>query len=330
MRQRRVFSGIQPTGSLHLGNYLGAVRNWVDLQERTDVERIYCIVDYHAITADYTPEELSVRTRNMARDLLALGIDPGRSDLFVQSAVREHTELAWVFQATSASYGALQRMTQFKSKGEQQSFVSSGLFTYPVLQAADILIYDADLVPVGEDQVQHLELTRDIARRFNTLFGETFPETEPLLTEAPRIMSLKDPLQKMSKSAGDGHYLALDAPVNETAKMVKRAVTDTGPATDGEMSPGVANLFTILKALGNTEAHASLTADYERGELRYSDLKGEVGETVVAFVTGFQERKASFDDATVLRILAEGAEKVRPRAQRKMDEVRSRVGLLGA
>ena len=323
----RVFSGIQPSGTLHLGNYLGAVRNWVDLQERQDLERIYCVVDYHAITVDYEPKDLAQKTVNLARDLLACGLDPERSALFVQSDVPEHAELAWVFQATCASYGDLQRMTQFKSKGEQQSFISAGLFTYPVLQAADILIYDADLVPVGEDQVQHLEFTRDIARRFNTLFGETFPETKPLLTESARIMSLRDPEQKMSKSAGEGHYLALDAPLNQSLKMVKRAVTDTGPAEEGAMSPGVANLFTIIKALELEEAHASLMKDYEQGSLRYSDLKGAVSEGVEAFVTRFQERKAAFDEAAVRRILEEGADKVRPAARRKMQEVRDKVGL---
>ncbi|NNF07623.1 MAG: tryptophan--tRNA ligase, partial [Candidatus Eisenbacteria bacterium] len=264
----RVFSGIQPTGTLHLGNYLGAVANWVALQENTSIDRIYCVVDYHAITADYDPKDLMKRSVNLARDLLACGLDPEKSALFVQSQIPEHTELAWIFQACT-SYGELQRMTQFKSKGDTQSFVSAGLFTYPVLQAADILLYDANMVPVGEDQVQHLELTRGIARRFNTLYGECFPDVKPLLTEAPRIMSLKNPEQKMSKSSGEGHFLALDAPENETAKMIKRAVTDTGPAEDGEMSPGVANLFTILKALGATEAHTSLMADYEGGSLRY-------------------------------------------------------------
>jgi len=323
----RVFSGIQPTGTLHLGNYLGAVQNWVRLQERTDLDRIYCIVDYHAITAAYDPKELAVRSLNLARDLLACGLDPERSAIFVQSQIPEHTELAWVF-ASCASYGALQRMTQFKSKGDQQEFVSSGLFTYPVLQAADILLYDANLVPVGEDQVQHLEFTRDIARRFNMLYGDTFPEVDPLLTEAPRIMSFRDPEQKMSKSSGEGHFLALDAPENESAKMIKRAVTDVGPAPEGAMSPGVANLFTIMKALGRTEAHAKLTADYERGELRYADLKGEVGDAVLELVRGFQTRKAAFPEDTVRRVLRDGAEKVRPYAKKKMAEVRERIGLL--
>ena len=323
----KVFSGIQPTGSLHLGNYLGAVSNWVALQDRPDFERIYCIVDYHAITVDYEPARLSDRSLSMARDLLACGIDPERSALFVQSHVREHTELAWVFQAC-ASYGDLQRMTQFKSKGEQQSFISSGLFTYPVLQAADILLYDADKVPVGEDQVQHLELTRGIARRFNTLFGETFPETEPLLTETPRVMSFRDPEQKMSKSAGEGHYLAFDSPENESRKMIKRAVTDTGPVEESVMSPGVTNLFTILRALGDEDRHGQLMKDYESGSLRYSDLKGGVEDAVMGLVMRFQQKKESYSEAQVVEILKAGAAKVRPYAESKMAEVRSKIGLL--
>jgi tryptophanyl-tRNA synthetase len=322
----RVFSGIQPTGTLHLGNYLGAVSNWVRLQDRADIERVYCVVDYHAITADYDPRELGPRTLALARDLLACGVDPDRSAVFVQSQVPEHTELAWIL-ASCASYGDLQRMTQFKSKGEHQSFVSSGLFTYPVLQAADILLYDADLVPVGEDQVQHLELTRDIARRFNLLYGECFPEVNPLLTESPRIMSLRDPEQKMSKSAGEGHFLALDAPENENLRMIKRAVTDVGPAPEGRMSAGVANLFTILKALGEASAHAGLVADYERGELRYAALKEAVAEAVLDLVRGFQSRKAAIPPERARAVLQDGAERVRPLARAKLADVRRRIGL---
>ena len=324
----KVFSGIQPTGTLHLGNYLGAIRNWVALQERPDYDCIYCVVDYHAITVEYEPERLGERTLALARDLLACGLDPARSALFAQSQVPEHTELAWIFQATSTAYGELQRMTQFKSKSDQQAFVTAGLFTYPVLQAADILLYDAERVPVGEDQVQHLELTREVARRFNLRYGETFPEVLPLLTESPKILSLRDPEQKMSKSAGEGHYLAMDTTEAEARDMIKRAVTDVGPRPEGGMSPGVANLFGILKILGEASVHARLLKDYEEGRLRYVDLKGETADAVWAAMARIQERKAQFPIEMVREVLRDGAAKVRPLAQAKIEEVRRRVGLL--
>ena len=324
----RVFSGIQPTGSLHLGNYLGAIRNWVALQDHPDYDCIYCVVDYHAITIEYDPATFADRTVEMARDLLACGLDPERSILFAQSQVPEHTELAWIFQATSTSYGELQRMTQFKSKSGQHEFVTAGLFTYPVLQAADILLYDASRVPVGEDQVQHLELSREIGRRFNLRFGETFPEVQPLLTQAPRILSLRDPEQKMSKSAGDGHYLSLDGSEQELRDMVKRAVTDVGPQPEGQMSPGVANLFTILKELGEEEAWAALMADYKAGALRYVALKGAVADAVWKTAERIQARKAELSPAVVRDILKAGGQRARPMAQAKIAEVRKRIGLV--
>ena len=324
----KVFSGIQPTGSLHLGNYLGAVKNWVDLQKRPDFDCIYCVVDYHAITVGYETPEFSDRTLNMARDLLACGLDPEHSIIFAQSQIPEHLELGWIFQATASTYGELQRMTQFKSKSEKQSFVSAGLFTYPVLQAADILLYNADRVPVGEDQVQHLELTREISRRFNNRFGETFPEVEPLLTQAPRILSLRDPAQKMSKTAGEGHYLSLDADEKEVRNMVKRAVTDVGPAEEGKMSPGVTNLFTILKALDGETEHATLMTDYKAGSLRYSDLKGAVSDVVWNKVAEIQAGKEAFPPDKVRDVLTAGAAKARPIAQAKVAEVRKKIGLI--
>jgi len=324
----RVFSGIQPTGTLHLGNYLGAIQNWVALQDRPDFECIYCVVDYHAITVDYEPGALADQTLHMAQDLLACGIDPERSVLFAQSQIPQHTELAWVFQATSATYGELQRMTQFKAKADAQEVVTAGLFTYPVLQAADILLYDAARVPVGEDQVQHLELTREIARRFNNRYGETFPDVQPLLTQSPRILSLKDPGQKMSKSAGPGHALPLDGSEEEVRGMVKRAVTDVGPLAEGEMSPGVANLFTILSALGETETHGSLMADYKAGSLKYVVLKGAVSDAVWNQAAEIQARKNETPLDRVREILRDGASRIRPLAESKMAEVREKVGLL--
>jgi len=323
----RVFSGIQPTGSLHLGNYLGAIRNWVALQDHSDFERLYCVVDYHAITVGYETDRLAPQSLEMVRDLLACGLDPDRSIIFLQSQIPEHTELAWILAATSATYGELQRMTQFKAKAEQQAFVTAGLFSYPVLQAADILLYDATRVPVGEDQVQHLELTREVARRFNNRFGETFPEVEPLLTEAPRILSLKDPGQKMSKSSGEGHYLSLDAPEAEARQMVQRAVTDVGPRAEGEMSPGVANLFTILRSLGSADDHDRLQADYAAGTLRYVALKEAVSDAVWSTAARIQEQKSAFPPDRVKAVVRAGADRARPLARAKLAQVRNRIGL---
>ena len=249
----RVFSGIQPSGELHIGNYLGAVKNWVQLQGQ--YECIYCIVDYHAITGTYEPEDLRRRTRDMAVSLLASGIDPDKSILFVQSAVPEHTELAWIFN-TVTPLGELERQTQFKDKSSKQESVLAGILNYPVLQAADILLYKADSVPVGEDQVQHLELSREIARRWNAKFGvQFFPEPEPLLTAARRIMGL-DGQAKMSKSLGNTVGL-LDAKEEIWAKL-KPAVTD--PARIRRTDPGtpqVCNIYHLHRAFSDaaTVAH---------------------------------------------------------------------------
>ena len=322
----RVFSGIQPTGSLHLGNYLGAIQNWVGLQDTPGLDRFYCVVDYHAITVDYEPGKLAQQTLSMARDLLACGLDPDRSTIFVQSQVPEHTELAWIFQATSTAYGELLRMTQFKAKSEQQAFATAGIFTYPVLQAADILLYDADQVPVGEDQVQHLELTREVARRFNNRYGQTFPEVKELLTTSPRIASFRDPEQKMSKSSGEGHYLSMDGSEAEVRGMIQRAVTDVGPRPEDTMSPGVANLFTVLRELNET-AHDELKAQYEKGTLRYVDLKAAVADAVWTTAARIQSRKAEFPPERVAEVLRTGAARARPMAQKKIADVRSRIGL---
>ena len=259
MTKKRVLSCIQPTGEIHIGNYFGAVKNWVDIQDRYDC--VYGVVDLHAMTMPYDPKTLQDNTTQMFIDLLACGIDPAKSVLFVQSLVPQHTELTWIFNCVT-SFGELSRMTQFKDKTDQleesggkKGFISAGLFTYPVLQAADILIYKANFVPVGKDQEQHLELSRNIAVRFNNQFGEYFPEPAPLFTEVPKLMSLADPTKKMSKSLGDKHYISLFETEDSIRKKVKTAVTDTGGQPGGEMSPGVANLFTIIKACGN---HTSL------------------------------------------------------------------------
>jgi tryptophanyl-tRNA synthetase len=324
----RVFSGIQPTGAIHIGNYVGAVRNWVRLQDRYD--SFFAIVDYHAITIPYEAKELPSRVFEAATDILASGLDPERCVFFVQSDVPEHTELCWLFN-TLTSMGALERMTQFKEKSEQfRENINAGLFDYPVLQAADILVYKASIVPVGEDQVQHLELSREIARRFNHHFGETFPEPKAELTPAARIMALNDPTRKMSKSL-PGSFISLSDDEKEMRKKIARAVTDTGPQPDGEMSPGVKNLFTLLHAFAPAETYAHFQAEYEGGTLKYSELKPALAEAVVAELNPVRERRAELcaHPERVWEALDHGAKRARSIAVQTMAEVREKMGLGG-
>jgi len=325
----RIFSGIQPTGTLHIGNYFGAIRNWVALQD--DYECVYCIVDYHAITIDIDPKMLRAASRNMALDLIACGIDPERAILFVQSAVPEHTELAWIFGCVT-SYGDLSRMTQFKDKSANKKFISASLFTYPVLQAADILLYRADGVPVGEDQVQHLELSRRVARRFNARFGEFFPEPEPIVGKGARIMSLADPTIKMSKSAGDAHYVGVMEDETSIRKKVRSAVTDTGLAAGEEMSPGVENLFEILELssemIGDTSIVSELKSEFATGKLMYSRLKDAVFESLMEVLRPIQQRRTELEaSGKVDEILAKGAQKARAIARENIAQVRELAGL---
>ena len=326
----RVFSGIQPTGTLHIGNYFGAVRNWAAMQN--DLDCIICIVDYHAITIDIDPKTLRQASLNMAMDLIACGIDPDKTILFVQSDVPEHTELAWIFGCVT-SFGDLSRMTQFKDKSSKEAFISSGLFTYPVLQAADILLYLADGVPVGEDQVQHLELSRRVARRFNSRFGEVFPEPEPLVgKKGGRIMSLSDPTAKMSKSTGESHYIGVMEDETSIRKKIRSAVTDLGMESGDAMSPGVANLFEILElsteATGQAELVKALRADFAAGTLMYSKLKDTVFEQLMEILRPIQKRRAELEaSGEVLGLLRVGAEKAQAIAQETIAQVRSVVGL---
>lgn len=326
----RVFSGIQPTGTLHIGNYFGAVRNWAAMQD--DLDCIICIVDYHAITIDIDPKTLRLASLSMATDLIACGIDPEKTILFVQSDVPEHTELAWILGCVT-SFGDLSRMTQFKDKSNKESFISSGLFTYPVLQAADILLYLADGVPVGEDQVQHLELSRRIARRFNSRFGEVFPEPEPLVGEkGGRIMSLSDPSAKMSKSAGESHYVGVMEAETSIRKKVRSAVTDMGLESGDTMSPGVANLFEILElsteATGQAQLVETLRADFAAGTLMYSKLKDTVFEQLMEILRPIQQKRAKLETSgDVIDMLRSGAKKAQTIAQETIEQVRSVVGL---
>lgn len=321
----RIFSGIQPTGVLHLGNYFGAIRQWVELQEGN--ECIYCIVDYHALTNEDTrPAELRLARRELALDLIACGIDPERSILFVQSDVPEHAELAWILGCVT-SFGDLGRMTQFKQKAKEQDFVNAGLFYYPVLQAADILLYLADHVPVGEDQLQHLELARRIARRFNSRFGELFPEPEAALGEGARVMSLADPERKMSKSAGPEHYVGIMEPAEDIRWKIRTAVTDVGLTPGQEMSPGVKNLFTILSLVAPGEVEG-LRREHREGRLLYRHLKEVVYEHLMeelAPIRARREELASRGD--IDEVLALGAARAHRIAREVLGKVRAQVGL---
>ena len=319
----RIFSGVQPTGQLHIGNYLGALKNWAEIQG--GYESIFCIVDLHAITAYQDPKELSAKIRETAALFLAAGIDPEQSSVMVQSSVAEHAELAWMLTCVTP-LGWLQRMTQFKAKAEKQETVGDGLLQYPVLMAADILLYQASIVPVGEDQSQHLELTRDVAQRFNSLYGELFvvPATHLPLVGA-RVMGLDDPTQKMSKSAtGTGHAIALLDDAKTIQKKIARATTDSQPAVDVEtMGPGIANLLTIAQA-----CDGSVTKESVNG-LRYGDFKKRVTEAVIARLEPIQKKykEVTADAGYLDTVLARGKDHVRPMAQDTVRKVKAAMGL---
>jgi tryptophanyl-tRNA synthetase len=322
----RVFSGMQPSGNLHIGNYLGALKNWVRIQQ--DYECIFCIVDLHAITLYQDPRELRQKIVEIAALYLAAGIDPAVSSIMVQSAVPAHTELAWMLTCVTP-IGWLERMTQFKAKAAKQESVGDGLLQYPVLMAADILLYQAAIVPVGEDQAQHLELTRDVAQRFNTLYGETFvvPDTS-LPTVGARVMGLDDPTQKMSKSAtGANHAVALLDPTDKIRKTIMRATTDSNPAVafDGA-GPGVLNLLSIYQAFSGWDDDA-MRAHFTG--MRYGDLKKQVAEMVISHLEPFQRRyrEITADPAYVAGVLRQGAERVEPIADDTVRVVKERMGL---
>ena len=325
--RKRVFSGIQPSGTPHIGNYIGAIRHWVADQERYD--NYFCAVDQHAITVDYDPAELKSNLRQMIGVLLAAGIDPERSTVFVQSHVPEHTELTWLL-VCHTPIGWLQRMTQFKEKSDgQRESVSAGLFTYPVLMAADILLYQTDVVPVGEDQKQHVELARDIAQRFNNLYGDVFTVPEPAIRAVgARVMGLDDPTRKMSKSeTGVNHSVGLLDDPKLIRRKLGRAVTDS--QTDivfDPQRPGVYNLLGIYQALSG-ESEEAITARFEgKG---YGDLKGGLADLVISVLEPLQHRYREFteDPAYIDGILARSVERLRPVVDETMARVREVLGL---
>ena len=323
--KKNIFSVIQPSGKIHIGNYLGAIKNWVKLQDEYDC--IFSIVDYHAITVDYDPKQMQQRIFDTIATLLACGINPKKSILFVQSHIPEHTELTWIFN-TLLPITELQRMTQFKEKSKEHSEnINAGLFTYPVLQAADILLYRANAVPVGEDQVQHIELARKIARKFNNKFGNYFPEPESILTKALRIMSLIDPTKKMSKSHGSKSYIALTDKPEVIRRKISSAVTDIGPSK--EMSPGVKNLFNLLNYVSTKETVDKFKKQYQAGTLKYIDLKQTLSDEIIKLLKPIQERRNELikKPDRVWKILKHGAKQAQKIAERNMGEIRRIVGV---
>jgi tryptophanyl-tRNA synthetase len=327
-RPMRVFSGIQPTGAKHLGNYIGAIRQYVATQEEGDA--FFCIVDLHSITTAYEPEELRESTISLAALLFAAGLDPDRCTLFVQSHVTAHAEAAWLLSSV-ASFGELRRMTQFKEKAEGQEFVNSGLFTYPVLMAGDILLYQTDIVPIGDDQRQHLELTRNVAERFNSRFGQTFAVPEAVFPEVgARIMDLQEPEKKMSTTGGtqQGTVFVLDPP-DVIRKKLKTAVTDSG--TDVRYSPddkpGISNLIEVM-AVARGEAIADVESRYD-GQ-GYGQFKGDVGEAVIELFAPIRERYEELrsDEAELQRLLAKGADKAREASTPTLEAIYERMGFV--
>jgi len=325
MNQKRLFSGAQPTGELHLGNYFGAIVNWVRLQETYDA--IYCVVDYHAMTMDYEPKTMREKVYEVARGLLACGLDPAKCTLFVQSEVPAHTELAWIL-STVSSMGRLQNMTQFKEKSEQNvENVNLGLFAYPVLQAADILIYKAEAVPVGEDQVQHLELSREVARRFNARFGETFPEPQQLLTSAPRIMGL-DGKGKMSKSLNN--YIGITETPDQVWAKLAPAFTD--PARKRRNDPGnpdICNIFTLHNQVSPPELVAEINTACRTAQIGCVECKKRMAAHLNAMLEPIRQRgrelAAHPDD--VVDALKAGGRRCLKLARETMAEVRRKTGL---
>jgi tryptophanyl-tRNA synthetase len=330
MPRQRLFSGIQPSGNLHIGNYLGAIRQWIPLQD--EYEAFFSVVDLHAITVPQDPAALRAKTLEIVKIYLASGIDPSKATLFVQSQVAEHTELMWILN-TVARLGDLEKMTQFKDKSgkSEKKTVGVGLFDYPVLMAADILLYDTAVVPVGDDQVQHVELTRTLARRFNERFGsEVFVVPEPrVMKEGARIMGLDDPTRKMSKSAASAYnYIALSDDPELARKKIMKAVTDSGVEIAYQDSkPALKNLINIYALLGGKSVEEIVSMYVGKG---YADFKRDLAEVVAAFLTDFQAKLAAISDDEALRVLHEGAERARAVARTKMQDVREKVGFLGS
>lgn len=314
----KLISGIKPTGKIHLGNYIGTIKNWVELQDKYNC--MFFIADLHALTSDIKAKELQQNIFDLTVDLLALGIDPQKTTLFQQSRIQEHTELAWFFNCVTP-VSELQRMTQFKDKAKDQAHnINAGLFDYPVLQAADILVYKAKHVPVGEDQIQHIELTRIIARKFNNRFGNIFPEANAVLSHSPRVMSLNDSNKKMSKSLGESSYIAIRDDANTINKKIKKAVTD---------EQGIKNLLELYSYFEEHQEYQKALDDFGNGKLMNSELKENLSNAIIKYLEPVQKKikELKSDPEKVYKILEDGQKKANEIANTTMKEVRKKIGL---
>ncbi len=322
-----LISGIQPTGKLHLGNYLGALKNFVDLQDSGKYQCYFFIADYHSLTEDFNPREKSKQIESLTADFLAAGLDPKKSTIFLQSQVPQSTELAWIL-STIAPFGELSRMTQFKEKSEsQKENMNVGLFTYPILMAADIILYNSGVVPVGEDQLQHLELTRALARKFNSKFGQTFIEPKALLTATPRLMSLDDPSKKMSKSRPAGCLFIDDSP-EEIEQKIKTAVTDSGNEVkyDPQNKAGISNMISIMAGLSGKTIQE---VEKAFAGMNYGEFKHSLSDFVADYFAQFRKKKSALlkKSATLKKALRRGSGQASKIAEKKILEVKEKVGL---
>jgi tryptophanyl-tRNA synthetase len=323
-KRQIVLSGMQPTNNLHVGNYLGALKQYIDIQDTSDVECFFFIADLHALTVKFEPKELRNNVLNLAATYLAAGVDPNKSTIFIQSSIPDHAELAWIFNCITP-LGELERMTQYKDKSKQnKDNINVGLLTYPTLMAADILIHKPGIVPVGEDQMQHLELARTVARKFNNKFGQTFPEPKNFMLKPLRIMSLKNPEKKMSKTGDEA--LWIDDSPEEIKRKLKKAVT----ATDGRKSPGVDNLLLLLRHFGTREQIAYFEDSIKDNTIKYSELKETLADSIAEHFAEFREKKAALlkDTDYLADVLASGAKKANAMAHETLLEVKQKIGLL--
>ncbi len=324
MKQETILSGVQATGKLHIGNYLGALKQFIDIQNQGKLQCYFFVADLHSLTVPRDPKQLRQDTLEVVAEYIAAGLDPDKSIIFIQSHISEHAELAWIFNCITP-VGELERMTQYKDKGKaQKESVNAGLLTYPTLMAADILLYKPTYVPVGEDQVQHIELARIVSRKFNNQFGKTFPEPKPFMREPLRIMSLKDPKKKMSKTGDDPIYMS-DSSAEIHAK-VKKAVT----ASSGEGSAGVDNLLFLLDNFADQTLAAQFRGAQQDGSIKYSELKTELADSISAYFAEFREKKKELlgNKPLLAQILADGSAKARVIASETLREVKEKVGLL--
>src|SRR3989344_5559520 len=321
----KIFSGIRPSGKLHLGNYLGAIKNWIDLQDKAE-QAIFAVVDYHGITTPYDPQTYQKQIMDVVLDYLAAGVDPSKSLLVRQSKIQQHTELAWIF-STMTPVSWLDRLPTYKEQLEKTGANNLGLLDYPVLMAADILLYKSNLVPVGEDQMPHIDLTNEVAKRFNSTFGQTFEPVKPYLAEGARIMSLQDPTKKMSKTGDEG--IALTDSPDAISEKIKRAVTDSGKEIkyDPENKPAISNLLTIFGLMSGKEIK---TLEKEYKGKSYAEFKKDLADLLVEKLMPIQiaYKKTIKDENKLMKILEDGAKQARAVAQETMKEVKQKIGLL--